>query len=84
MSSIITFIKKVVTIMSKTAWVISYKPKKNVLLKKFITATKKLHDEVISRAKGFISWKQYIQDNVRTGFVVWKSLEDANNGTKVG
>lgn len=50
----------------------------------FIECTKKLHDEVISKAKGFISWEHYLQDKTWTDFVLWETEEDANNATTVG
>lgn len=37
--------------MAKTAWIFSYKLKKNVSDEQFIESTKKLHDEVISKNK---------------------------------
>lgn len=49
--------------MAKTAWIFSYKIKKNVTREEFIEQTQRLHDEVISKAKGFISWEHYTQDN---------------------
>ena len=70
--------------MARSAWIFSYKLKKNVSEEQFIGLTQKLHDEVISKAKGFISWEHYLQDNVWTDFVLWETLEDANNATKVG
>ena len=39
--------------MAKTAWIFSYKLRKNVTKEEFIECTQKLHDEVISKAKGF-------------------------------
>ena len=70
--------------MAKTAWIFSYKIKKNVTDEEFIEKTKSLHDEVISKAKGFISWEHYVQENTWTDFVLWESEEDANNATTVG
>lgn len=70
--------------MAKTAWIFSYKLKKNVSEERFIELTQKLHDEVISKAKGFISWEHYLQGNVWTDFVLWETEEDANNATKAG
>lgn len=70
--------------MAKTAWIFSFKLKKNVSAEQFTERTKQLHDEVISKAKGFISWEQYVQDNVWTDFVLWETEEDADNGTKAG
>lgn len=70
--------------MAKTAWIFSYKIKKNVTEDEFIEKTQKLHDEIISKAKGFISWEHYVQDNTWTDFVLWENEEDANNATTVG
>ncbi len=70
--------------MAKTAWIFSYKLKKGVSPEEFMERTQKLHDEVISQAKGFISWEHFVQDNTWTDFVLWESEEDAKNGTTVG
>lgn len=70
--------------MAKTAWIFSYKLRKNVSEEQFIEITQKLHDEVISKAKGFIYWEHYLQDTVWTDFVLWETEEDANAATTVG
>lgn len=70
--------------MANTAWIFTYKLKKNISSEEFIEKTQKLHDEIISKAKGFISWEHYVQDNTWTDFVLWESEEDANNATTVG
>ena len=70
--------------MAKAAWIFSYKLKKTVSEEEFIELTQKLHDEVISKAHGFISWEHYLQDNVWTDFVLWETEEDAQNATTVG
>lgn len=69
--------------MSKAVWNFSYKLRKGITNEEFIEVTKKLHDEIISKAKGFISWEHYLQDDTWTDFVVWETLEDANNGTTI-
>lgn len=69
--------------MSKAIWNFSFKLKKGVKQEDFIEATKKLHDEIISKAKGFISWEQYLQGDTWTDLVIWDTIEDANNGTTV-
>lgn len=48
--------------MTKTAWIFSYKLKKSVTPEEFMDRTQKLHDKVISQAKGFLSWEHYVQD----------------------
>ena len=52
--------------MNKTAWIFSYKLKKGVTEKQFVELTQKLHDEIISKANGFISWEHYLQGHHRT------------------
>ncbi len=70
--------------MPKTAWIFSYKLKKNVSEEQFIQRTQALHDTVISKADGFISWEHYRQGDVWTDFVLWETEEDAQNATEVG
>lgn len=60
--------------MPKAVWNFSFKLKKGVLQEDFIEATKKLHDEIISKATGFVSWEQYLQGDVWTDFVVWGNI----------
>ena len=56
--------------MAKTAWIFSYKLKKNVCQEDFIQRTQELHDQVISGVKGFISWEHYLQDSTWPDFVL--------------
>ena len=70
--------------MAKTAWIITFKLKKNVAQEDFIKATQTLHDEVFLKAKGFISWEQFLEGDVWTDFILWESLEDATNGVEIG
>ncbi len=70
--------------MTKTAWIFSYKLRKNVSAEQFMERTQRLHDEIISKAKGFISWEHYLQDDVWTDFVLWETEEDARNATTIG
>lgn len=69
--------------MSKAIWNFSFKLKKGVTQDDFIEATRKLHDEIISKANGFISWEQYLQGDTWTDLVIWETIEDANNATTV-
>lgn len=69
--------------MPKTIWNFSFKLKKGVTQDDFVAATQKLHDEIISKAKGFISWEQYLQGDTWTDLVFWETPEDANHGTTV-
>ena len=70
--------------MAKAAWIFSYKLKNNISKEQFMELTQNLHDEIISKAKGFISWEHFLQKDIWTDFVLWETLEDAHNATKVG
>ena len=74
--------------MAKTAWIFSYKLKKTVTPEEFMERTQALHDAVISKAKGFLSWEHYLQDGAQDGtwtdFVLWESEEDARNAMEAG
>lgn len=70
--------------MTKTAWIFSYKLRNNVTDEHFIECTQKLHDEVISKADGFISWEHYKQGDTWTDFVLWESKVAAENATTIG
>ena len=70
--------------MAKTAWIFSYKLKKTVTPEEFMERTQALHDAVISKAKGFLSWEHYVQDETWTDFVLWETEEDAENATTGG
>ena len=70
--------------MNKTAWIFSYKLKKDINEEQFIELTQKLHDEIISKAAGFISWEHYKDEDTWTDFVLWETEEDAKNATTIG
>lgn len=70
--------------MNKTAWIFSYKLKKDINEEQFIELTQKLHDEIISKAAGFISWEHYKDGDTWTDFVLWETEEDAKNATTIG
>lgn len=70
--------------MGTAKWIFSFKLKKGVTQEDFISATQQLHDEVVSKAKGFLCWEQYVQGEVWTDLVTWETIEDANNALEVG
>ena len=70
--------------MEKTAWIFSYKLRKGVQPEEFMARTQALHDEVISKAKGFLSWEHYRQGDTWTDFVLWETQEDAQAATTTG
>ncbi|WP_321384013.1 hypothetical protein [uncultured Enterococcus sp.] len=70
--------------MAKAVWMFSFKLKKDVSEEEFIAATKKLHDEVVSKQKGFISWRQLLDEDVWIDLVTWETMEDAKKAMTAG
>lgn len=70
--------------MAKTAWIFSCKLRKNVTDAQFIERTQRLHDEVISRAEGFLSRDRCRRGGTWTDFVLRETEEDAENATRAG
>ena len=68
--------------MSNAVWFISYKLKKGASVPDFLTASEKCHDEVLSKKKGFISWKVLTHENIWADLVEWETMEDAVNAEK--
>ena len=63
--------------MSKAVWFISYKLVEGASAPDFLLASKRAHDEVLSKKKGFISWQALAGDDVWVDLVTWKTMEDA-------
>jgi len=68
--------------MSKAIWFISYKLKKGLSESDFLAASKKTHDEVLSKKKGFISWQVLRDGDTWIDHVTWETMEDAINAEK--
>jgi len=70
--------------MANSIWFISYKLKEGASEQEFLTASKKCNDEVLSKQKGFISWKVLKNGDTWVDLVTWETSEDAKNGEKAG
>ena len=70
--------------MSNAVWLISFKLKKGVSEEDFLFASKKCHDEVLSKQKGFISWEVFREGDTWVDLVKWETIEDAKNGETAG
>lgn len=68
----------------RAIWFITYKLKKNASVADFLLASKKCHDEVLSRQKGFVSWEVLRDGETWVDLVQWASAEDARNGETAG
>lgn len=70
--------------MPNTVWFISFKLKKEVSVEDFLVASKKCHDEVLSKQKGFISWEVLRDGDTWVDLVKWETAEDAKNAETAG
>jgi len=65
--------------MLKAVWHISYKLVEGADVQEFLLASKKCHDDSLSKNKGFISWDVLRDGDTWVDFVTFESMEDANN-----
>jgi len=70
--------------MSNAVWFISFKLVEGASVVDFLDASKKVHDEVLSKQKGFISWKVLADEDTWVDLVTWETVEDAVNGETAG
>jgi len=68
--------------MSSAVWFISYKLVEGASVSDFLLASEKCHNEVLSKKKGFISWKVLAQGDTWVDLVDWETMEDAINAEK--
>jgi len=65
--------------MSNAVWFISYKLVKGAYVPDFLLASEECNKEVLSKKKGFISWKVLADGDTWVDFVTWETIEDAKN-----
>lgn len=65
--------------MSNAVWFISYKLVEGASVQDFLLASEKCHSEVLSKRKGFISWKVLADGDTWVDLVTWETLEDGKN-----
>jgi len=65
--------------MSNAVWFISYKLVKGTSVPDFLAASEECSNEVLSKKKGFISWKVLIDGDTWVDLVTWETMEDAVN-----
>ena len=63
--------------MSNAVWFISYKLVEGASVSDFLLASEKTHNEVLSKQKGFISWKVLVDGDTWVDLVTWETMEDA-------
>jgi len=65
--------------MPNAIWFISYKLVDGASVPDFLTASEETHNEVLSKKKGFISWKVLVDGDLWVDLVTWETVEDAKN-----
>ena len=65
--------------MSNAVWFISYKLVEGASVPDFLNASEKCNNEVLSKKKGFISWKVLADADTWVDLVIWETMEDAIN-----
>ena len=68
--------------MSNAVWIISYKLVEGSSVPDFLLAAEKCCNEVLSKNKGFISWKMLLDGDTWLDLVTWETMEDAINAEK--
>jgi hypothetical protein len=63
--------------MSNAVYFVSYKLKNGVSVSDFLLASEKLNDGYMSRQKGFISWKQLLENNMWVDLLTFETMDDA-------
>ncbi len=70
--------------MSNAVWFISYKLKNEASASDYLAASQKVHDEILSKQKGFISWKVLKDGGTWVDLVIWETPEDAKKAETAG
>ncbi|MFV0393290.1 MAG: hypothetical protein ACK5LC_02680 [Coprobacillaceae bacterium] len=65
--------------MSNTIMFISFNLVKGASVPDFLAASEKLHNEFMSKQKGYISWQQLVDGDIWVDMLTWKSMEDSKN-----
>jgi len=68
--------------MANAVWIISYKLVKGASVPDFLLASEDCHNEVLSKKKGFISWKVLVDGDTWVDLVTWETMDDAINAEK--
>ena len=70
--------------MANAVYCVSYKLKKGASVPDFLLAAEKLNNEQISKQKGYISWKQLVDDkNTWADLITFETMDDLNSFKEV-
>jgi len=62
--------------MPKSIFYCEYKLKKSVSVEDFLSASKKLNDEYISKQKGYVAWEQWNDNDTWVDILAFETMED--------
>jgi len=68
--------------MSNVIMICSFKLAKSASVTDFLLAAEKVNGELMSKQKGFISWKQLVDGDEWVDLLTWETTEDAMNAAK--
>ena len=63
--------------MNEVVMLINFKLKKGASVEDFLSISKKLNDEYMSKQKGYISWNQLNDDDIWIDMLTFETMEDA-------
>jgi len=63
--------------MANAVWFITFRLVEGASAQDFLLASREAHDEVLSRKKGFVSWKVLADGDTWADLVTWETMEDA-------
>jgi len=69
--------------MSNVIYYVSYKLKKGASVPEFLDGAKKLNDTFISKQKGYVYWKQAVDDETWADMIAFETTDDLNNFKKL-
>ena len=70
--------------MSETVWFISYKLVKGASVQDYLSASEQVNNEILSKQKGFVSWKVFADGDTWVDLVTWETIDDAKNAEIAG
>lgn len=70
--------------MSNAVWFISYKLVEGTSVPDYLHASEKVNNEILSKQKGFISWKVLRDGDTWVDLITWETMEDAKNAETAG
>ncbi len=70
--------------MPNAVWFISYKLIEGASQKDYLAASEKVHNEILSKQNGFISWQVLHDGDEWVDLVAWETPEDAKNAETAG